>query len=337
VTLNERIDAFHSLGQYLRNPDVTNRHSLLHEPIQFNPWFTPDQVELAISNVGRLLHRERLTTWTSRYPSVSKPLNVGVVMAGNIPLVGFHDALSVLLSGHRLLAKTSSQDRWLILHLLEKLMALEPRFADSITIKEQLRDVDAVIATGSDNTSRYFEYYFRKIPNLIRRNRSSVSILTGSESEQQIASLGMDIFSFYGLGCRNVSKLFVPTGYDVRTLAGLWPAYEKVIHHHKYANNYDYNKSIMLVNRTPFVDNGFVLLTESPAIVSPISVLYFEEYNDDDALRSRLAETQSKIQCMVGLPSKGLTMIPFGKAQFPEIDDYADGVDTMSFLTTTLN
>jgi hypothetical protein len=283
--------------------------------------------------VSRQLHEENLSTWMGKYKAVNRPMNMGVVMAGNIPLVGFHDALSVLLAGHHLSAKPSSQDRWLIHHLTEKLISLEPRFAEAISIKEQLKQVDAVIATGSDNTSRYFEYYFRDIPHLIRRNRSSISVLNGSEGEQELISLGTDVFSFYGLGCRNVSKLFVPTGYSLKDLLDLWSPYEKVIHHHKYSNNYDYNKSILLVNRTPFLDNGFVLLTPSREIVSPISVLYYEEYANTAALKSRIADSKSKIQCIVGLPIEGLDMIPFGKAQFPELDDYADGIDTMKFLT----
>jgi hypothetical protein len=333
VTLTERINAFHRLGDYLREPDEANRHSLLHEPMQFNSWFTPEQVELAIANVSRQLHEGNLSIWMQKYKPISRPLDVGVVMAGNIPLVGFHDALSVLLAGHHLLAKPSSQDRWLILHLIEKLISIEPRFAGSISIKEQLKQVEAVIATGSDNTSRYFEYYFKDMPHVIRRNRSSVSILTGSESEKDLVNLGADVFSFYGLGCRNVSKLFVPAGYSLKNLLDVWPPYEKVIRHHKYSNNYDYNKSILLVNRTPFLDNGFVLMTASNEIVSPISVLYYEEYDDPDGLKSRIADSRSKIQCVVGLPMEGLDMIPFGKAQFPELDDYADDVDTMKFLT----
>jgi hypothetical protein len=334
MTRTEHIEAFHNLGEYLRNLDQTNRHSLLHEPGQFNAWFTPEQVELAIANVSRQLERARLSAWMERYDEPKgKPANVGVVMAGNIPMVGFHDLMSVLLAGHNLLAKPSSQDSWLILHLINKLKSIEPRFANRILIKEQMKEVDAVIATGSDNTSRYFEYYFRKIPHLIRKNRSSCAVLTGSESQDELAALGLDIFSFYGLGCRNVSKIFIPSGKDIRDLLGLWQAFEHVVHHHKYANNYDYNKSILLVNCEPFLDNGFLLVRESRGIVSPISVLYYEAYGTDNPLEERLRESASKIQCIVGLPQEGLTTVPFGKAQFPELEDYADGVDVVKFLT----
>jgi hypothetical protein len=330
VTLEERIDAFHKLGEYLRTADKANRHSLLHEPMQFNPWFIQKHVELAIANVSRQLDRTVLSSWMSKYPRKEvAPCNVGVVMAGNIPLVGFHDLMTVLLSGHHLVVRPSTQDTWLILSMIDRLKAIDPRLAERISVREQLKNVDAVIATGSDNTARYFEYYFRQIPHLIRKNRSSCAILTGLESKEELRNLGLDIFSFFGLGCRNVSKLFVPAGYDMTQVLGLWGDYEYVIHHHKYSNNYDYNKSILLVNRTPFYDNGFVLVTRSNDIVSPISVLYYEEYLDKTQLSERLSESRDKIQCIVGL-EPGL--VPFGKAQYPEPDDYADGVDTMTFL-----
>lgn len=333
MTRNEHIEAFHNLGEYLRNLDKTNRHSLLHEPMQFNPWFTPEQVELAIANVSRLLDRSKLSAWMDRYAESSgTPANVGVVMAGNIPLVGFHDLMAVLLAGHNLVARPSSQDSWLILHVIERLKSIEPRFTDRIFIKEQLKGVDAVIATGSDNTARYFEYYFRKIPHVIRKNRSSCAVLVGSESKDDLAKLGLDIFSFYGLGCRNVSKIFLPEGADIRDLLGLWQSYENVVNHHKYANNYDYNKSILLVNSEPFLDNGFLLVRESRDLVSPISVLFYEMYGADNPLDARIKESAPKIQCIVGLSQAGISTVPFGKAQFPELEDFADGVDIVKFL-----
>lgn len=260
-------------------------------------------------------------------------MRVGVVMAGNIPLVGFHDLLTVLLAGHRLVAKPSSQDIFLIRYVIDQLVKIEPRFGERIELQDKLNKVEAVIATGSDNTARYFEYYFRNIPHLIRKNRSSCAVLTGEEPASDLELLGLDIFSFYGLGCRNVSKIFIPSGYDVTALFKHWAAYEKVIHHHKYANNYDYNKSILLVNRTPFLDSGFVLLTENKGTVSPIAVLYYERYEHLDTVRDSIRESTSKIQCIVGDRVPGIQAVPFGKAQYPELDDYADSVDTMKFLT----
>lgn len=273
-----------------------------------------------------------MSRWVSQYDlSVVSPKNIGLVMAGNIPLVGFHDMLATLLSGHRLVAKPSSQDVYLIGYMIEHLIAIEPGFKDIIVLQETLKKVDAVIATGSDNTARYFEYYFRNIPHVIRKNRSSCAIMTGNETNEDLEALGVDVFSFFGLGCRNVSKLFIPAGYDITSLFQSWKKYEAVINHHKYANNYDYNKSILLVNRTPFYDNGFALVTESHDLVSPISVLFYESYEQQSDLNRMIGGAQSKIQCVVGT-NGSLTTVPFGKAQFPELDDYADGVDTMEFL-----
>ena len=333
MTLEDRIKAFHQLGHHLRNLDETNRHSLLHEPQQFNPWFTPEQVNLAIANVSRQLQYDNLLHWTKSYGSgQTNAKNVGVVMAGNIPLVGFHDLLSVLLSGHHLVAKPSSQDNFLIRYMADHLVRIDPRFGNRIEFRDRLNAVDAVIATGGDNTARYFEYYFRNIPHLIRKNRSSCAILNGNESPKDLEGLGIDIFSFYGLGCRNVSKLFVPDRYDVTQLFKYWSSHENIINHHKYANNYDYNKSIMLVNRTQFLEVGFVLVTESSEIVSPISVLFYERYQSEGRLQNRIIESADKIQCVVGNAGQGIQTIPFGKAQYPELSDYADGVDTMKFL-----
>jgi hypothetical protein len=336
VTLKERISAFHQLGDHLRNLDETNRHSLLNEPRQFNAWFTPEQVNLAIANVSRLLQHDNLLQWTKRYEQHTdrQPADVGVVMAGNIPLVGFHDLLTVLITGNRLIAKPSTQDTVLIRYMIDQLNRIQPAFSDMVDFRERLNDVDAVIATGSDNTSRYFEYYFRNIPHLIRKNRSSCAILTGDETEQDIVNLGLDIFSFYGLGCRNVSKIFAPDNYDVTQVFKHWEtSYADLANHHKYANNYDYNKSIMLVNGTKFLDAGFVMMTESQEIVSPISVLFYERYADTISLEKRINESKSKIQCVVGGRFAGINTVPFGKAQYPDLEDYADGVDTMEFLT----
>jgi hypothetical protein len=335
VTLEDRTRAFHRLGHQLRNLSAANKDSLLNEAKQFNAWFAPEQVNLALANVSRLLDYDKLIEWTSRY-SLTRvgEFRVGVVMAGNIPLVGFHDMMSVLLSGHFLVAKPSSQDTFLINYVIEGLIEADPRFKERIACRERLNDVDAVIATGSDNTARYFEYYFRNIPHLIRKNRSSCAILTGDESAGELDALAIDIFSFYGLGCRNVSKVFVPEGYDIRALFPSLQSFEHLINHHKYANNYDYNKSIMLVNGTTFLDNGFALVTESQDLVSPISVIYYERYADHESLQKRLTDSASKIQCIVGSAAAGANLVPFGKAQYPELDDYADKVDTMEFLTS---
>jgi hypothetical protein len=252
-------------------------------------------------------------------------------MAGNIPLVGFHDFLCALISGNNVQIKLSSKDSKLIKYLVGYIERIEPSFQGRITFKERLEGFDAIIATGSDNSARYFEYYFGKYPNIIRKNRTSCAILTDAESDQEIANLGIDIFSYFGLGCRNVSKLYVPTDYDFINLLSRLESFKEIIHHHKYCNNYDYQKSILLVNGVQHLDNGFLLLQENEKLVSPISVLYYERYVDESDLRNKLKVNAEKIQCIVGKVKPA--EIPFGQAQYPNVWDYADQIDTLKFLS----
>jgi hypothetical protein len=323
MKLSERISAFSELGNILHSIELSDKNTLYRQAANYNAWFTPSQCELALHGISKFLVKDKLEQWVMAYNmALSAPKKVGVVMAGNIPLVGFHDLLCVLISGHRLAAKLSSQDTVLMRFMIEQLVKIEPRFTDLVTLVERMNDAEAVIATGSDNTARYFEYYFRKVPHIIRKNRSSCAVLIGNETDEQLVALGRDVFSYFGLGCRNVSKLFVPPGYDFSRMLALWEQYKDVAHHHKFVNNYDYNKSILLVNRAPHLDNGFILLTENQALVSPISVLYYESGTPDP--------DSEKIQCIVG---SGDGYIPFGKTQEPELTDYADRVDTMKFLT----
>ncbi|MEI9922101.1 MAG: acyl-CoA reductase [Bacteroidota bacterium] len=321
MKLSERIHAFAELGSSLHSIEPGEKEVLYRHAGNNNAWFTPEQCDLALKGISKFLIKDKLEKWASGYPVSNDAKKVGVVMAGNIPLVGFHDLLCVLISGHHLAAKLSSQDKVLMRYVVEQLVKIEPRFKDSISFVERLNDVDAVIATGSDNTSRYFEYYFRNKPHIIRKNRSSVAVLTGNETNDQLTALGKDVFSYFGLGCRNVSKLIVPEGYDFIRMLDLWEIYHDVANQHKYVNNYDYNKSILLVNRVPHLDNGFVLITENSALVSPISVLYYANSGDLNS---------DKIQCIVG---SGNNYVPFGKTQEPELTDYADNVDTLKFLT----
>jgi hypothetical protein len=322
MKLSERIDAFARLGNVLHSIEEAERNILYRQALNYNAWFTPKQCDLALTGVSKFLVKDKLARWAGSYDLSENQRKVGVVMAGNIPLVGFHDLLCVLISGHRLAAKLSSQDSVLMRYVVEQLVKIEPRFREQMSFVERMNDAGAVIATGSDNTARYFEYYFRNIPHIIRKNRSSCAVLSGDETDEQLIALGKDVFSYFGLGCRNVSKLFVPEGYHFTRLLSLWQRYEDVFNHHKYVNNYDYNKSILLVNRTPHLDNGFVLLTEGEALVSPISVVY-SEYGRPDP-------NSEKIQCIVG---SGNSYVPFGKTQEPELTDYADRVDTLKFLT----
>ena len=331
MTIRERLAAFEKLGNYVDAIDEAELEELMLKVRNENPWFTAGSVNLALEGVQRYLEGQKLRTWVSSYklnPAAKK--TIAVVMAGNIPLAGFHDFLSVLISGHIALVKLSSKDSVLLTHLSEKLVEIEPRFAPQINIAAQLKNFDAVIATGSDNSSRYFQYYFGKYPHIIRKNRTSCAVLTGSEDSEELMLLGRDVFTYFGLGCRNVSKIFMPEDFDPTLLVKAWDIYVDILHHHKYHNNYDYQKSILLVNKIPFYDSGFVILHENEKLVSPISVVYFERYKTQEGLSSRLTAVRDKLQCVVGKDQAD--RIPFGKTQSPELWDYADQVDTLKFL-----
>ncbi|MBI5010411.1 MAG: acyl-CoA reductase [Bacteroidia bacterium] len=338
MNLKERIETFAELGKQLRitiENKGTGGNEKLDELINSqqikNAWFTPSNVKEAIKNIGDTLTFENLNKWTGMYPDLNgerEPFITGVIMAGNIPLVGFHDFLTVLITGNHLSAKTSSKDSDLIVHVSDLLCKINPRFRDMISFTDgTLKGFDAIIATGSNNTSRYFEYYFSKYPHIIRRNRNSIAILNGSETDQEIEDLGKDIFTYFGLGCRNVSKIYIPGNYDLKNLLKKWESFSDVVFNNKYANNYDYNKAIYLVNKEKFLDTGYLLLKEEKRISSPVSVLYFEYYNNYNNLIQHIDSMKDNIQCIVS--DKG---IPFGKTQQPELWDYADGTDTIEFL-----
>jgi hypothetical protein len=333
----DRINAFIELGKFLNDPENTPEiEALVVNAYRKNNWFTPKNTQKSIQAIAtQYLDAEHLRNWAESYAEPRQSKKVGVVMAGNIPAVGFHDLLSVLISGHTLLAKLSSDDAVLIPALLDKLVQIAPAMQQNIRIVERLNDADAYIATGSDNTARYFEYYFSKKPNVIRKNRMSVAVLNGKETPDELASLGGDVLQYFGLGCRNVSKLFVPTGYDfIKFYESIAEVGDNYLHHHKYFNNYEYNKSVMLINRTHHLDNGFLMITENPAFVSPISVLHYESYEKPEQINTLLDEHASKIQCIVGnVPEISRDMVGFGEAQMPGLFDYADAVDTMAFLS----
>ena len=332
MNLNNRIDAFAQLGARISElKEIPNEIFLRAE--QQNNWFTRENINIAFNSIVNLLKVESLQAWTSGYKlDIDDPKRVGIVMAGNIPLVGFTDFLAIMMSGHHAKIKLSSHDNVLLPYLIDMLFEIEPELQQQITFVEQLKEIDAVIATGSDNTSRYFEYYFKKYPNIIRKNRTSCAIISGSESKEDIVNLGKDIFTYYGLGCRNVSKIYVPKGYDHTYLLDNLMSYQPIINHHKYHNNYDYNKSIYLVNIVKHLDTGFLLLTESEELVSPISVLYFEEYTDHEHLSDLLKKNEGKIQCVVSADEQYPDSVSFGNAQKPSLTDYADNVDVMEFL-----
>lgn len=326
---HEKVAAFDQLGKKIANLSEDEITKLSAEAKAHNGWFSQESVKNALEGMAFMLKKDKLEKWINKYDFESvSPKVVGIVMAGNIPLVGFHDLLSVLISGHFAAIKPSSDDQILIRTMIDWIIEVEPRFKRNMELREKLTNIDAVIATGSDNTARYFEYYFKDIPSIIRKNRTSVAILSGNESDSELKALGEDIFSYFGLGCRNVSKVFTPKGYDFRDAFPHFEPFQDVANHHKYRNNYDYYKSIYLVNKTPHLDTGFLLINSTYELVSPIGVLFHQEYDSIENLTSVLDNHAEKIQCIVGREH-----IPFGKVQRPELWDYADNVDTMAFLT----
>ncbi|MBL6449431.1 acyl-CoA reductase [Fulvivirga sp. 29W222] len=333
MELKERIEAFVELGKRIKNLDKDQATELYTKARSNNSWFTEESVKSALEGISNYLQQDKLNQWTESYPIRNQNKKVGIVMAGNIPLVGFHDLLSVVISGNQAHIKLSSQDTALMNYIVNELIAISPELEEQLIIREQLKDIDAIIATGSDNTSRYFNYYFGKYPNIIRKNRTSCAILTGKESDEDLSKLGNDIFQYFGLGCRNVAKLYVPKGYKFDGFFKAIESFSKVSNHHKYNNNYDYNKSIYLVNGIPHLDSGFLLLKEDSAMVSPISVIFYEQYDSENTLQSLLKGNADKIQCIVSNNSRPGS-VNFGQAQQPELWDYADGVDTLKFLVT---
>jgi len=329
-----RIQVFIELGNLIGNLDAEEKETLFRRANNQNTWFTPISMETALAGLSGMLEKETLEHWLVRYTfsENTDAKKVGILMAGNIPGVGFHDLMCVLLSGNIAVVKLSSSDSFFSKWLIDRLIQLEPVLGDFIQIEEMLKGMDAYIATGSDNSARYFNYYFGKYPSVIRANRTSVAILTGEESEAELEKLGLDIFLYFGLGCRNVSKIFVKNAAQLTHLLDVLERYSWVAQNHKYVNNYEYNKSIYLVNREPHLDNGFLILKESSELVSPIAVLFYEIYEDQEVLLRTLDAIASKIQCVVADPQKVPGAIAFGEAQSPKPWDYADDMDTLNFL-----
>lgn len=351
MNLKERKEAFVKLGVELKDLVHGNDASQNNKRLTFkknlerayrqNPWFIEAHVLQALSALAESLEETRMDKWLDNYQDDLYKSNsqrkIAVILAGNIPAVGFHDFMCVLISGHFFLGKLSSQDNVLLPMLSDLLTEIEPRFCSRIELTEgMLKDFDAVIATGSNNTARYFEYYFGKYPNIIRKNRSGVAILDGDENNEQIAALGKDVFLYFGLGCRNVSKLFVPSGYGFEMMLDAFQKFSYVAEHNKYMNNYDYFKSIYLINKEDFFDNGFILIKRDTRMSSPVSVLFFENYETSDEVFDHINLHADQIQCVVGDKKYQADTTPplvdFGQGQSPELWDYADNVDTLKFL-----
>lgn len=333
MTIESRIQALVQLGSLL-NKHTESRvkvGSELELAIKrasiYNGWFTSKNVRKSLAAIVEMLSEDQLKAWSCAY-ELEGEKRVAIIMAGNIPLVGFHDLLSVLISGHTALVKMSSDDNQLLPIIVDALKTIEPNFADKIHFTEnKMENFDAVIATGSNNSARYFEHYFGKYPNIIRKTRSSVAILDGSESEEELKGLANDVFQYFGLGCRSISKVFLPKEYDLNLLFNAFYAHKEVINNKKYVNNYDYNKAIYIMGQHDIIENGFLIMKQDTALKSPVSVLHYEFYDDLEFVHRLVVDYQEKIQCVTG---RGF--IPFGKAQCPALDDYADGVDTMAFL-----
>jgi hypothetical protein len=296
-----------------------------------NQWFTPENTIQALKSLGKMLDRTNLNYWIGNYSlekrDQSRPKNVGIIMAGNIPAVGFHDLLCVLISGNHAMIKLSSDDNVIIPFLLEVLTAIEPRFISQFTLVERIKEPDAVIATGSNNSARYFDYYFGKYPNIIRKNRNSIAVLSGTETPEEMYALGHDIFDYFGLGCRSVSKLYLPENFNFNSFFEGIANHGDLMNHNKYMNNYDYHNALFLLENIKFLTNNFVIVRENEPLATPVSVLHYSYYKNLEDLEKLLTEKESEIQCRVGING-----LPFGTTQQPALNDYADGIDTVEWL-----
>ncbi len=330
MKLQERLSTLYDLGEYLKKNEPDWQRAK-EKAFEFNPWFVPDFIELAVENIIRYyLNRQSLEKWVEEYEipdQNEKPITVGLTMAGNIPLVGFHDWLTIFMSGHYQRIKPSSKDDILIKHIVEYLHQSKPETKPYFSFAERLTGCDAYIATGSNNSGRYFEYYFRKYPHIIRRNRTSMAILTGQESPEELNNLADDMLLYFGLGCRNVSKILVPRDYPFEPLLRAMDKYNWMKDHTKFRNNYEYQLSLLILNNKYYMSTEAVLLVESNELFSPIAQIHYEFY---DSAPPHISEKYpDSLQCLCGRGA-----VSFGLAQQPSLTDYADGVDTMKFALT---
>lgn len=340
MTISERIEAFVQLGFKLKEVLKQNNaafEGVLQNAWHENNWFDPAHSLFALTQISDMLTGEHLKTWINRYNATyfnpAKPLRIGVVMAGNLPLVGFHDMLCVLISGHIFIGKMSSEDRVLWKFITGELIKINPDLNNRIALKDDLKDgFDAVIATGNNNTARYFEHYFGRYPHIIRQHRNSIAILNGKETTEQLNALADDICLYYGRGCRSVSKLFVPKHFPMEKLIKSLEKYARFANHHKYFCNYEYHKALMLINKVPFMDTGFMLFAENDALASPVGVLHYTVYIKTEALREIIKTLNKEVQCVATHNGLWEHAVAFGHTQKPRLWDYADGVDTIEFL-----
>lgn len=331
MELQDTINAFSSLAEKINDDPKLFLNDKIISAKNHNPWFTEDSILNSLKSLVSMIEKEALSNWVKSYEIKCKISTVLIVMAGNIPFVGFHDLLSVLISGNRAILKFSSKDSTLMTHIVNELIKIDKRFLNFIIISDSLvkSGFDFVIATGSDSSAKYFNYYFSKSKCIIRKNRRSIAILDGSESKNQLLSLSDDVFLYFGLGCRSVSKIYLPEGYDLNLLFEAFYKYNNVINNAKYCNNYEYNKAIHLMNSSDLIENGFIVLKEDISIQSPIAMLYYEFYSNRELLDLKINKMKDSLQCIVSKENDN-----FGKTQYPALDDYADNIDTLLFLNT---
>ncbi len=334
LTREQRINAFVKLGQFLQSDELKNS-PIIDSAVHKNAWYTKPNILQQIHAIAQNLTHDQLEKWLMDVPNQDIDKSVGLVLAGNLPLVGFHDIMCVLLAGFTAKIKVSSDDAGLTKFILDQLIDIEPQFFKKIQLLDKLENFDLVIATGSNNSARYFEYYFGKKPNIIRKNRNSLSVLSGNETKEQLQALGHDIFDYFGLGCRSVSKIFIPEGYDIAKLLDNLESFHSIKDHSKYNNNYDFNKSIYLINKNKHFDNGFLLLKEDESLASPLAVVHFEYYKAKEDVEKYILAHKEDIQCVTSdmdLQVADVPVFPFGASQYPSLDDYADNVNTLDFL-----
>ena len=335
-TVLRQLDAAESQQQAGISSGLERLQQAIKQATVQNPWFTEAYCTMALSWWGQCLTAEKIGNWLAPYGNVHlTPARIALILAGNIPVVGFHDLISVLVTGHTAILKLSSKDDVLLPALVEIMAEVDDSIHSRVIVaKEMLPEYDGVIATGSSNTSRYFEYYFGKKPHIIRKNRNAVAVLNGEETVADLKHMADDLFLYFGLGCRNVSKIYLPKGFELERIIAASSAYEHLKDHHKYANNYDYHKAIYLMGEQAFKDAGFCLFLESQQVASPIATIHYETYDALSNLKAHLEEISEEIQCVVsqaGIPGE----IGFGLAQKPDLTQYADGVDTVEFLLKT--
>ena len=354
MNINAQIKAFDQLGRFMskhtetrNDQDLSKLNEFFHGGYQqaiqqaqaYNNWFTLPNLTFALDQWGQALAAENINEWIAKYPETyfapASPKTVALITAGNIPLVGFHDFLSVLISGHNVLVKPSSDDQQLLPFLAQVLVAINPNFAQRITFADgKIQDFDAVIATGSDNSARYFEHYFGKYPHIIRKNRSSVAILTGDESDADLQGLAEDIFRYFGLGCRNISKVYLPEDFDVNRIFEASLPWQHVMENKSYANNYDYHRAILMMEKQDFLENGVFTIQENNRWHAPVSMLFYQRYTNLTEVENEIKAQAEQLQCVATMAPLNVDTVKLGETQKPGLGDYADHVDTLAFLGT---